>query len=190
MNTAVLKWAFRQRKLSPPQKLILLCLAAHYKTDQGISSPKTSRVCVDTGLSESSVRRHLAALIEDDVIVLEKKERHNDAHIYILGYDSDKDGGNDSKEFIREAFNAFWEEYPRKENKQAALKAFMRLRPNEKLAMRLIKDVRRRVATEWADSVKYVPHGSTYINNRRWEDEPPPVERFDKGGADEILKAL
>lgn len=71
-------------------------------------------------------------------------------------------------------FDEFWTAYPRKDNKQAARKAWAkavkRHGPEE-----LITEAHR-----WAGLWKaagtakqYIPHGSTWLNGERWTDEPP-----------------
>ena len=72
-----------------------------------------------------------------------------------------------------EAFEAFWREYPNKQGKAAAYRAWQRYHLNSK-ADQIIEDVRKRKASDpqWlAEDGKYIPHGSTWINNQRWEDD-------------------
>lgn len=74
------------------------------------------------------------------------------------------------------AFAAFWKAYPLKVGKGAAEKAFDR-------AMRIIGGVDPlavlllaldRIAPTWASMDRdRLPHASTWLNQRRWEDEPP-----------------
>ena len=43
----------------------------------------------------------------------------------------------------------------------------------DKIADLIIADVKLRSDTEWKDQeVRYIPHPTTYIHGRRWEDEP------------------
>lgn len=67
------------------------------------------------------------------------------------------------------AFDVFWTCYPRKVAKPAALKAWKALRPDDALADRMISVIQ---ATQWSPEQKYIPHPSTWLNERRWEDEP------------------
>ncbi len=69
-------------------------------------------------------------------------------------------------------FDDFYAVYPRKVSKQAALKAWRALKPNDALVETIIADVKRRLETEWrGKDMQYIPHPSTYLNQRRWEDE-------------------
>ena len=74
-----------------------------------------------------------------------------------------------------EAFTEFWALYPRKVGKIAALKAWRSTAPK-------IADVRSALAWQvtqpgWVkDAGAFIPHPATWLNQRRWEDEPfnPP----------------
>lgn len=71
-----------------------------------------------------------------------------------------------------EAFQAFWRRYPNKAARQNALKAWQKLRPDATLQAQILAAVEAQRHTEgWQrDGGRYVPHGATYLNNRRWED--------------------
>lgn len=76
-------------------------------------------------------------------------------------------GGDVPAEFTR-----FWAVYPRKVSKQTALKAWRALKPDAGLVDAIVADVTRRLETEWrGKDMQYIPHPSTYLNQRRWEDE-------------------
>lgn len=78
-------------------------------------------------------------------------------------------------------FDRFWAEYPRKVSKPAALRAWKSLKPDSTLADNIIADVKLRISTEWkGQSIQYIPHPSTYLNQRRWEDETAPTARGSK----------
>lgn len=67
-------------------------------------------------------------------------------------------------------FEAFWLEWPRKENKKKARDAWVKLKPSPELISLMRQAVARQKLTDgWVRG--YIPHLSTWINNRRWEDE-------------------
>lgn len=70
-------------------------------------------------------------------------------------------------------FDAFWGLYPRKENKSKAAQAFARIRPDEALLAAILAGLRRQMASDqWAkDGGQFIPHPTTWLNGRRWEDE-------------------
>jgi hypothetical protein len=69
-------------------------------------------------------------------------------------------------------FDKFWSVYPRHEGKQNARKAFEKLKVDETLLETLINAiVKQKQSAQWSDP-QYVPHPATWLNGRRWEDEP------------------
>ena len=75
------------------------------------------------------------------------------------------------------SFGQFWAIYPNKVKKKDAFTAW-RSGKCEKIVDTIIADVQRRIDTEWkGDGAQYVPHPTTYLHQRRWEDETPPQER-------------
>ena len=71
-------------------------------------------------------------------------------------------------------FEQFWSEYPRKVAKPAAAKAWEKqaVEGDMYLAQAAVDDVKKRTRLGWwsRDKTK-IPHPSTWINARRWEDE-------------------
>lgn len=85
-----------------------------------------------------------------------------------------------ARENDTDAFDAFWKVYPRKVSKQTALKAWKAAKV-DRIVDEIIADVKRRCETEWkGEEMQYIPHPTTYIHQRRWEDETPPQERKEK----------
>ena len=79
--------------------------------------------------------------------------------------------------YILGDFERFWQAYPRKVGKQAALKAWDKTKPN-------IEEVL--IALEWQKETdqwyknggQFIPNPSTYLNQHRWEDERPEQITF------------
>lgn len=67
-------------------------------------------------------------------------------------------------------FADFYEIYPRKVNKESAMKAWAKISPE--LHEVILEDVKNRTVNHigWQDR-QYIPHPSTYLNQKRWEDE-------------------
>lgn len=89
----------------------------------------------------------------------------------------DKEVKKDKKERIPpkspQGFDAFWEAYPRKQSKAAALKAYQKIKPDgELLGVMLSVIERQKTSDQWRrDNGQYIPHPATWLNGRRWEDE-------------------
>lgn len=70
-----------------------------------------------------------------------------------------------------ERFNGFWKFYPRGEAKQQAIRAWDRLKPSDELIDRMGRALKRQMqSADWLAGVG-VPYASTWLNQRRWEDE-------------------
>ena len=70
-------------------------------------------------------------------------------------------------------FAKFWEQYPKKKAKKEALKAFGKINPDEQLLCTILDALEKQKRSEqWRrDGGKFIPHGATWLNGCRWEDE-------------------
>ena len=71
------------------------------------------------------------------------------------------------------AWERFWAMYPRKVDKAKAIRAWNRLRADRKLMQTMSAALKAQIASEeWRrDNGRAIPYPSTWLNNRRWEDE-------------------
>lgn len=86
-----------------------------------------------------------------------------------------------------EAFNTFWDLYPARNGsrtgKAPAFKAWQRTKVDEEELLDLCREALawQTKSSEWVkDKGQFIPMASTYLNQRRWEDERP--ETPDGGG--------
>lgn len=72
-----------------------------------------------------------------------------------------------------EAFDAIWAAYPRKDSRQAAIKAWDKLKPDRPLCRVMYDALKRQCqSAQWAeDGGRYIPMLSTWLNQRRWENQ-------------------
>lgn len=72
-------------------------------------------------------------------------------------------------------FSAFWQAYPKKVGKGAAEKAFKKIRGAKQLLPAMLSAIAVQAKTDqWQrDNGQYIPNPSTWLNQRRWEDEAP-----------------
>lgn len=81
-------------------------------------------------------------------------------------------------------FEAFLAAYPKRVGKGAAWKAWQRLRPSKALQSRMIEAAKAQSTwPQWQrENGKYIPNPATWINQARWDDEPPqaasPIRRL------------
>jgi hypothetical protein len=100
-------------------------------------------------------------------------------------------------------FERFWSQYPRKEKKKNAVEAWARLNlTDEDFYLVMASLARQKMSDQWTrDGGKFIPHPTTWLNGRRWEDEGiqgdyattapgSPATKFEKNMAvlDEALK--
>ncbi|EIM14014.1 hypothetical protein [Pseudomonas chlororaphis] len=70
-------------------------------------------------------------------------------------------------------FPKFWKLYPNKKGKVAAEKAWKKLKVTSELFALIAEGLAKQAVSEpWVkDGGKFIPHPSTWLNGRRWEDE-------------------
>lgn len=74
---------------------------------------------------------------------------------------------------LENKFNTFWKEYPKKVSKENARKWFIKNKPSDELFNKMIKSLERfKELDDWKkQNGKYIPYPSTWLNQKRWEDE-------------------
>jgi hypothetical protein len=77
------------------------------------------------------------------------------------------------KNNIPQNFDKFWSLYPKKLCKKNTLQQWIKLNPNEDLAMKIFLSVVTYKQTEqWQkDGGKYIPYPERFLKHKRWEDE-------------------
>lgn len=70
-------------------------------------------------------------------------------------------------------FETFWNHYPKKAGKKAALKAFQNARDRPRIDD-LLESIRKaRASPQWAkDGGQFIPHPATWLNRGQWADVP------------------
>ena len=69
-----------------------------------------------------------------------------------------------------DAFERFWDAYPRKTNKKKAKDAFIRKCTDEIMFQKMLSAlVDQRQSDQWQNP-RFIPHASTWINGERWND--------------------
>lgn len=77
---------------------------------------------------------------------------------------------------LPELFERFWRAYPRHDSRQAAIKAWDKLKPDQQLLHQIAQGLNRAKASElWQRGIG-VPYASTWLNNARWLDEYPAAQ--------------
>ena len=71
-------------------------------------------------------------------------------------------------------FETFYEAYPKKKGRANALKAWKKLCPDEKTLCEMLRALEwQKKSDDWKrDGGQYIPYPASWLNGRRWEDEP------------------
>ena len=94
----------------------------------------------------------------------------------------------DSKKDICADFEQFWSAYPRKINKQGALKAFEKVDVPVETLLAALENHKR--SAQWVkDGGQFIPHPTTWLNQRRWEVELPEDTTIPKGASGQLGRA-
>jgi len=72
-----------------------------------------------------------------------------------------------------ESFDQFWQQYPYKVAKANALKAWRKIKPDAALLAKILASLEVAKSSDgWKkDGGRFIPHATTWLNGRRWEDE-------------------
>ncbi len=73
---------------------------------------------------------------------------------------------------LERSFKVFWPVYPRKVAKKRALKAWLKIKPDEVLVKKIVDAVKAHAKSDqWTrDDGQYIPHPATWLNGERWND--------------------
>lgn len=75
--------------------------------------------------------------------------------------------------YFPDGFDTFWKTYPRKDAKQAAIKAWDKLKPDKDLCRAMYVALLRNIqSSEWNEQQgRFIPYFSKWLNQRLWENE-------------------
>lgn len=69
-------------------------------------------------------------------------------------------------------FLKFWSSYPRHTSKSTAFNAFKKIKDRKKLLPQMLKAIElEKQSSQWQQGTQFIPLASTWLNQRRWEDE-------------------
>ena len=81
-----------------------------------------------------------------------------------------KSESESESELRSRAFDSFWNAYPKKVGKEAARKAFAKVKVDTSVLIRAIEQQKN--SAQWTkDGGQYIPNPATWLNQGRWEDE-------------------
>ena len=91
-----------------------------------------------------------------------------------------------SEDNAREEFEKFWSAYPRKAgNKQKAFEAFKKADVSLDVLLAAIENQKQ--SAQWSkDNGQFIPHPTTWLNGKRWEDQLPMDTGIPKGSSGQL----
>ena len=128
-------------------------LNADREATPNIPAPTADQIKTYSGLTPDELRANVKVKVK---VKVKEKEKDN------TGLSPDGD-----------VFGVFWKAYPKKVGKGDARKAWAKKKPPLDEVL-LTLEWQKASDQRTKDDGQYIPNPSTYINQDRWEDEPPP----------------
>lgn len=84
---------------------------------------------------------------------------------------------------LPQGFEVFWDAYPRKIDKQDAVRAWAKIGHEAGIETKIMDVLERyKASDQWVkDGGEFIPHPATWLNKRRWESDPPPAAASTNG---------
>lgn len=123
---------------------------------------------IDRNKSISQKRAKAGSARKEQEVAKENKPEQNETK-------ENKRKQKEQDEQLMARFERFWSAYPRHVNKQAALKAFKKINPDDAVMEIILREIERQSkSAQWTkDGGQFIPHPATWLNGSRWEDELP-----------------
>lgn len=174
-------WAYtmtgEQQNLSGAEKgvfaLILMTLSQDDARSNEISEKRAASGAI--GGKQKAANLAIATFATDDIANLANATNKN-KNKEIENKNKEREREKRAREDeISDRFSKFWAAYPRKENKKKAEDAFRKINPDDVMLARMLDSISKWANSEqWTkDGSSFIPHPSTWLNGRRWEDDPP-----------------
>ncbi len=139
----------------------------------------TARVKKNNTVASDFAQAKMQANSENEIVI-----ENNNIDTNNIKNDSIKSNTVIQKERLKNQFAEFWKEYPRKVAKAKAEKAWESVKPTDEVFEKIMQAVRRqKLSEQWRkDNGQYIPHPTTWLNQKRWEDEIDISSSLPKGG--------
>lgn len=180
MSKKAISHVFRLHSMTCHEKSILFVLAAKHDESKGFTQLTAPQIAKWGCMADATCRRGLITLEEAERIQVIRNNTMR-GHKYVL---VGLDGKTEKDVLLEQFFDDFWNAYPRNVGKVVAKKAFFALAPTPDMAVTILQDITERIMYDWHErEPKYIPHPSSYLNQRQWEDPlekpdgPDPTER-------------
>jgi DNA-binding MarR family transcriptional regulator len=169
MSIAAINWALNGVSgITSTEKAILIALADR-ADEKHCCFPSYEDLCHRSCATRNTVSKALKRF--EEMRLLEREKRFGQSTIYRLQVPSSTkmhttDKSSSTKMRTTVQFDQFWSAYPRKVNKKASEQAFNALKAKDRDAA-----LKALGTYEFSSEQRYIPHASTWIRQRRFEDE-------------------
>lgn len=139
----------------------------------------TARVKKNSSVASDFAQAKTQANSENEIVIENNIDINNN-----IKNNSIKSNTVKQKERLKNQFAEFWKEYPRKVAKAKAEKAWESVKPTDEVFEKIMQAVRRqKISEQWRkDNGQYIPHPTTWLNQKRWEDEIDILSSSPGGG--------
>lgn len=220
LSVQAISWVLEnsQSRLGP--RHVLISIANHAKRDGTGAWPSIKTIALESRLSEREVQYALRTLVSIGELAIQQGEGPHGTNLYSMPMMGAKSAPANSAgckiqqtgvqisaemgvDFAPEpslkqpsledkpslAFNQFWESYPRKVGKVTALKVWDKL-SLDRISTHIMEGLTTwTYSLEWSDP-KFVPHPTTFLNQRRWEELPMAQPRSEAQHGTSIVASL
>jgi len=170
MSIAAINWALNEVvNIRSTEKAVLIALADR-ADEKGECYPSYDDICRRSCATRNSVSCALSRL--EELGLLERRKRFGKSTVYALMISSTEShttvakSSTELRTTAEDGFDTFWQSYPRKVNKKTAQTAWRALTKTDR------KKAKEGLLTfPFSKEQRYIPHASTWIRQKRWEDE-------------------
>jgi transcriptional regulator of heat shock response len=149
--------------------LVTLWLLASEDEEQEGKLPDIKTLAWRMRMSEKQIKECLSKLshwlVQDDINEISSK--HQDDRP-----ETETETETEQSESCDSLFGRFYESYPKKVGKPAALKAFKKCKPDGSLLQTMLDAIEQQSQSEqWQkNNGQYIPNPATWLNQERWND--------------------
>jgi len=158
--------------------LVMLWLIASEDETKHGRLPDNRRLCFRLRISEKELAQAIIKLSHwlehDDIDAISNRYQGDAPERASEETEAEAEAEHRSPSVIKSAddgFVAFWQTYPKKAGKGAAERLWKKLKPDLPVVLEAIE--RAKESDQWRkDGGQFIPFPATWLNQRRWEDEP------------------
>lgn len=133
----------------------ITCLKIAKRLDRSMTGNPEMRIIID------NLKNHDVVMTQSDKVMTQSENIMQDK----IRLDKNKT--------YAQSFARFWDVYPKKRSKGAALKAWTKLKPDEQLVEKIISSIEQaKTSEDWTKAGgQYIPYPASWLNATGWEDE-------------------